>query len=145
MRVPCVDWPVASMPPILAAAIDSDRVAVRISSWTAAKQLYHHPDLAPTDYALLQRILDEGRVYHAARSIVAYLKVDGRSWLVVVKAKSKELYLSTFHRSGIYYNRSETVPQCGCTGRTRHVRRSPDQWIAILVPAVLEEDLFEAA
>ena len=45
----------------------------------------------------------------------------------------------------VYYNRTEAVPQRGRTGRTRQMTRSPDQWIAIPVPAVLKEDLFEAA
>ena len=45
----------------------------------------------------------------------------------------------------VYYNRTEAVPQRGRTGRTRQMARSPDQWIAIPVPAVLKEDLFEAA
>ena len=88
------------MPPLLAGQIGSDRVAVRLSASTAAKQLYRHPDLTATDYALVQQILDEGRAYVNGRNVVAYGEVDGRWWIAVVKATSEELYLSTFHRVG---------------------------------------------
>ena len=45
----------------------------------------------------------------------------------------------------VYYNRTKVVPQRKRTGKTRQVRRPRDQWIAITVPAILDEDLFEAA
>ena len=45
----------------------------------------------------------------------------------------------------VYYNRTETVPQRRRAGKTRQVQRPRDQWIAIAVPAILDETLFEAA
>ena len=45
----------------------------------------------------------------------------------------------------IYYNRTETVPQRRHAGKTRQVPRPRDHWIAIAVPAILDEALFEAA
>lgn len=79
--------------------VGSDRIVVRLSSWTAAKQLYRHPELDLADYTLVQRILDDGRIYLDGRSVVGYLEVVavGGSWY---KAKSQELYVSMFHWAG---------------------------------------------
>ena len=45
----------------------------------------------------------------------------------------------------VYANRTEAVPDRRLAGKTRQVQRPRDQWIAIAVPAVLDEELFEAA
>ena len=45
----------------------------------------------------------------------------------------------------VYYNRTEKVPQRQRAGKTRQVQRPRGQWIAIAVPAILDETLFEAA
>ncbi|MXW85446.1 MAG: hypothetical protein F4Z55_05810 [Boseongicola sp. SB0667_bin_21] len=43
-----------------------------------------------------------------------------------------------------HYNRTEVVARHGQTGRRRQVQRPRDQWIAIPVPAILDEAVFEA-
>ena len=45
----------------------------------------------------------------------------------------------------VYANRTEAVPDRHTPGKTRQVKRPRDQWIAISVPAILDEALFEAA
>ena len=45
----------------------------------------------------------------------------------------------------VYYNRTEKVPQRQRAGKTRQVQRPRGQWIAIAVPAILDETLFEVA
>ena len=45
----------------------------------------------------------------------------------------------------VYYNQTETVAPRRPTGRSRQVPRPRDQWIAIAVPAILDETLFKAA
>ena len=56
---------------------------------TAGKQREHHPDIAPTDYARLQRLLDEGELFrdrYSPRAATAFLEEDGRLWRAAVKA-----------------------------------------------------------
>ena len=56
---------------------------------TAGKQREHHPDIAPTDYARLQRLLDEGEVFrdrYSPRAATAFLEEDSRLWRAAVKA-----------------------------------------------------------
>ena len=45
----------------------------------------------------------------------------------------------------VYYNRTEAVLHRRLAGKARQVQRPRDQWIAIAVPAVLDEERFEAA
>ena len=45
----------------------------------------------------------------------------------------------------VYANRTEAVPDRYTPGKTRQVKRPRDQWIAIAVPAILDQALFEAA
>ena len=45
----------------------------------------------------------------------------------------------------VYANRTEAVPDRTLAGKTRQVRRPRDQWVAIAVPAILNDELFEAA
>ena len=72
---------------------------MRLSQWTAAKQLLRHPDLTPVDYARVQRMLDDGALFAEGRLIVAFLEEDGRWWSAVVKPTANgELYLVTYHR-----------------------------------------------
>ena len=87
----------------------STRVAIagrsgtaRLSAATAAKQARRHSDLRPENYALVQRILDEGQVFraHRANHAVGFLEVDGKLWRVVVKATADglETYVLSLHR-----------------------------------------------
>ena len=45
----------------------------------------------------------------------------------------------------VYANRTEAVPDRCLAGKTRQMRRPRDQWVAIAVPAILNDELFEAA
>ena len=45
----------------------------------------------------------------------------------------------------VYANRTEAVPDRHLAGKTRQVQRPRDQWITIAVPAILDDELFEAA
>lgn len=92
------DLPVAVVGSGLATALDARHV-VRLSQWTAAKQLFRHPDLAHGDYARVQRILDSGIVYQSSpRHLLGYIEEEARWWRVAVKSTLDGLYLSTYHR-----------------------------------------------
>ena len=98
------DWPIALMPAAAMRATRAHSHTVRLSPGTAAKQREHHRDIAPTDYARLQRILDEGEVYrsrHHPRAVEAFIEMDGRPWRAVVKATrdGSETYLQTLHKA----------------------------------------------
>ena len=94
--------------PTVATLGASTRVAIggrsgtaRLSAATAAKQARRHSDLRPENYALVQRILDEGQVFLARRAnhAVGFLEVDGKLWRVVVKATADglETYVLSLH------------------------------------------------
>ena len=107
------DWPVAVAPARVLGALGGRSHTVRLSGDTAAKQsglrfapggrpIPGHPDVRPEDYALVQRILDDGEVfkagpYHAA----GFIESDGRLWRAVVKATEDgaETYLRTLHKA----------------------------------------------
>lgn len=96
------DWPIALMPAGAMQAIGAQSHTVRLSPAGAVHQRDRHPDIAATDYARLQRILDEGEVYrsrHHPRSVEAFIEMDGRPWRAVVKATrdGSETYLQTLH------------------------------------------------
>lgn len=95
------DWPVAALAPSAAVALATSARAVRLSGWTAAKQIYRHPELSATDYARVQQLLDEGTLYRgrSPRHLVAvYRDDDGPWWRAVVKATADELHLVSLHR-----------------------------------------------
>lgn len=96
------NWPVAALAASNAAALGTSARAVGLSGWTAAKQVYRHPELSAADYARVQRMLDEGTLYRgrSPRHLVAvYRDEDDRWWRAVVKSTgSDELYLVSYHR-----------------------------------------------
>ena len=93
------DWPVAVLGPSGAGNLGSTATAVRLSDWTAAKQLYPHPGLRPADYARVQRILDGGRLLRESdRVAVAFLFENWAWWRAVLKATADEIYLLSYHR-----------------------------------------------
>ena len=98
------DWPVAVAGPTVAGAIAARSRTVRLSGETAAKQTVRHPDLAPQDYGLVQRILDDGELFRSryhSRAVEAFIEMDGRPWRAVVKATrdGSKTYLETFHKA----------------------------------------------
>lgn len=95
-------WPVAILGRPVSAMIGADSRTVRLSAATAAKQALRHPDLRVEDYALVQRILDEGELFHVGeRFATGFLETDGRWWRAVFKATRDraETYLVTLHRA----------------------------------------------
>ena len=96
------DWPLAIVPEALRRAIGGQSSTVRLSGETAAKQTARHPDLAPADYARLQRILDEGELFMASeRMTLGFIEEDGYLWRAAVKATAdgSETYLATLHKA----------------------------------------------
>ena len=96
------DWPIALMPAGAMRATGAQSHTVRLSPDGAVHQRERHPDIAATDYARLQRILDEGEVFRAGpRHAIAFLDMDGRPWRAVVKATAdgSETYLQTLHKA----------------------------------------------
>ena len=81
------DFAVAVAPDALLQAIGGRSRTVRLSGETAAKQRRAHPDLKPDDYALVQRILDEGELYRSSpHHALGFVEIDGRPWRAVFKA-----------------------------------------------------------
>ena len=76
---------------------------LRLSSETAAS----HPrfsDFEREDWLRVQRILDEGRVFHGgkdSRVAIGFLEERGRLWRAVIKStkEGEEVYLETLHRA----------------------------------------------
>ena len=109
-----------------------------------------HLEVFEHEAAVVRRIFDDYvRKDISMRQIVKGLNRDGiRSptgravWSVstIGRILRNEAYIGR-----VYYNRTETVPQRRHAGKTRQVQRPRDQWIAIAVPAILDETLFEAA
>jgi len=88
-----------------AKALQTTARTVQVSGQTAAKQRARR-NLDPEDYALVQRILDEGEVFLEANglNVQGFIEADGRLWKAVVKTTRKrdELFLTTLHRAGEY-------------------------------------------
>ena len=109
-----------------------------------------HLEVFEHEAAIVRRIFDDHvRKDISMRQIAKGLNRDGiRSptgravWSVstISRILRNEAYIGR-----IYYNRTETVPQRRHTGKTRQVQRPRDQWIAITVPGIIDETLFEAA
>ncbi len=96
------DWPVAIADKTILEATGGRSRTVRLSAATAGKQIRKHPELGPQDYALVQRILDEGDLFPSSQNInhvMAFLEIDGRLWCAVLKATQdgRETYLVSLH------------------------------------------------
>lgn len=94
------DLPLAVLPGVATRVLGSKSHTVRLSQWTAVKQLNRHADVSVDDYRRVQRMLDEGQLFADGNSIVAYFQDGSRWWSAVVKATDAgdELYLVTYHR-----------------------------------------------
>ncbi len=103
------DWPVAVVPEAIRKAIGGRSHTVRLSGETAAKQTIRHPELAPGDYARIQRIFDEGEVFATyGNQAAGFLEQDGRLWRAVVKATEDggETFLVTLRRAHDHNHRN---------------------------------------
>ena len=95
------DWPVAVVPAAVQSALRARSHTVRLSAETARKQADRHPDLAPADYALVQRILDNGELFRDRNGVIGFLEMDGRLWRAVIRTfdDGTETYIATFHKA----------------------------------------------
>ena len=63
--------------------------------------MVRHAELVSADYALVQRILDEGELFRVGKHhAIGFLSVDGEIWSAVVKATGDRSrnYLVSLHR-----------------------------------------------
>ena len=109
-----------------------------------------HLEVFEHEAAVVRRIFDD--YVHkdlSMRQIAKGLNYDGISspsgravWGVstIARILRNEAYIGR-----VYANRTEAVLDRRLAGKTRQVPRPRDQWIAIAVPAALDEELFEAA
>ena len=73
-----------------------------MSRETLQKQQASHPDLTPSDYLLVQTLVDGGSVWkEGSRHLSAILGINGRLWHAVVKRTRDrtEAILVTHHRA----------------------------------------------
>ena len=81
-------WPLAVVPDRVLSQIGGRSRTLRLSSETAAS----HPrfsDFEREDWLRVQRILDEGRVFHGgkdSRVAIGFLEERGRLWRAVIKS-----------------------------------------------------------
>ena len=109
-----------------------------------------HLEVFEHEAAVVRRIFDD--YVHkdlSMRQIAKGLNYDGISspsgravWGVstIARILRNEAYIGR-----VYANRTEAVLDRRLAGKTRQVPRPRDQWIAIAVPAALDEERFEAA
>ena len=103
------DFPVAALHTAIADSIGARSRIVRLSGETAAKQAARHPDVAPGDYANVQRILDGGELFRGRdRRLTGFAEAEERLWRVVVKATrdSSKTYVVSLHRANAHNLRS---------------------------------------
>ncbi len=74
---------------------------MRLSGRTAGKQRRRHGYLKAEDYARVQRILDEGELFHDGNGVIGFIEEEGRLWRAVVRVfnDGSETYLNTLHRA----------------------------------------------
>ena len=109
-----------------------------------------HLEIYEPEAAVVKRIFDD-RISggHSIREIGRRLNADG------IASPSGQAVWSTSSISGLlrnevyvgrlYYNQTEATPDPRPGGGTRQRPRSKDEWITIPVPAIVSEEVFEAA
>ncbi len=100
--------PAAVLPDGLARAIGAETRVVRLSVADGAKQARKRvtgagePSVEPPDYAIVQRLVDDGEVIRqGAADLVVQGRVDGRWWVAVLRRAASavnEVYLKSFRR-----------------------------------------------
>ena len=109
-----------------------------------------HLEVFEPEAVIVRRIFDDyvGKDL-SMRQIAKGLNYDGISsptgravWGVstIARILRNEAYIGR-----VYSNRTEAVPDRRLAGKTRQVQRPRNQWIAIAVPTILDEEQFEAA
>ncbi len=107
------DFAVGMLDDSVAGAIGARSHVVRLSGETAAKQAGRrqrtdldvgHRDVQAEDYALVQRILDEGDLFKSGdRRFLGFTTVDGQLWRAAIKATKdgSDIYLDTLHKAKV--------------------------------------------
>jgi len=92
-------FPMAILPAQYVKALGAKTDLVRLSAETMAKQLKVHPELALSEYSLIQDTLDRGRsIPDADQSMVFLLEDSGYVSVVKATASGKALFLTSFRR-----------------------------------------------
>lgn len=92
-------FPIAVLPAIHVAALGAQTDLVRLSAETMVKQQKAHPELALTEYALVQNTVERGQaVQEAGQSMVFLLEEEGYVSVVKATASGKALFLTSFRR-----------------------------------------------
>lgn len=94
-EAPTGDFPVAVIPQADADRIGAKKLVAMFSAASHSKQLANHAELASTDYALVQEVIDQGESYQdAARSLIYVLDApDGMTTVVKATATGEGLFL----------------------------------------------------
>jgi len=101
LREPRGEMPVLRIPRSLAQAIGSKHAVAALSADTAKKNLKHHPDLRPGDYARLPELgASPDLVIQDSDRTVVLIKNDGLRFMAAVRAtpEGRGLYLTSFRR-----------------------------------------------
>ena len=99
--------------------------------------------------AVVRRIFEDYMAGHSTREIVRRLNLDhvpsptGKA--VWGTSTIGRLLRNESYRGRAYYNRTESIPDSRARRRTRQVLRAREQWIAIDIPRIVTDELFEAA
>jgi site-specific DNA recombinase len=99
--------------------------------------------------AVVRRIFEDYMAGHSTREIVRRLNLDhvpsptGKA--VWGTSTIGRLLRNESYRGRAYYNRTESIPDARARRRTRQVLRAREQWIAIDIPRIVTDELFEAA
>jgi site-specific DNA recombinase len=110
-----------------------------------------HLEIYESEAAVVRRIFDDYVTGgHSTREITRRLNADGIStptgkrsvWgtSTIGRLLRNEAYIGR-----VFYNRTEAVPDPRPGHSTRQVPRPREEWIAIPVPAIVSDDVFEAA
>jgi len=91
--------PMAILPAQYVKALGSQTDLIRLSAETMVKQLKAHPEVALSEYSLVQDTVDRGRAIPDADQSMVFLLEDG-GYVSVVKATAtgKALFLTSFRR-----------------------------------------------
>lgn len=94
-------YPVGILDRELAQRIGASAQVVRFSQETAVKQVDHHPEVQPADYALVQAALDRGTVVQDGDTSLVFVHQGDTWWHAAVKAtrSGRALFLSSFRRT----------------------------------------------
>ena len=92
-------FPMAILPAQYVKALGAQTDLIRLSAETMAKQLKTHPELALSEYSIIQDTVDLGRAIPDSDQSMVFLLEDG-GYVSVVKATAtgKALFLTSFRR-----------------------------------------------